>query len=289
MEQLEMLTKEVDTRLSHSSANLLRSCPRRYYHYKIANTPVDSDYNQDMQSFAVGKVFHQVLEDNNHVKPEKIVNAIEEACDEHNCEHTNIPMIHAMLLRYYEEHKKRGLEVVKCEYMINDDMVIGFVDVIMKEPNGAWFIVDLKTYKSLYYVKPANLTMDYQLNLYASYRADIAKELDLDPFAYKGAILRVVTKPSLKQRKDESYVEYVSRMKESAGCKMFDFDIPDRHMNPETVLEQHLELHKKSLEMRKWDDKGSCNYNNCFSYNSPCPYYSQCHSGEYTELMEELL
>jgi hypothetical protein len=283
MEQLEMFD---NTQLSHSSANLLRSCERRYWHYKVNKTEVDPDYNKDLQSFAVGKVFHQVLEDNMHVKPEKIVNTIEAACELHACNEEHIPMIHAMLLRYYEDHKARGLEVVKCEHKIDTEEILGYIDVIMKDAECNWYIVDLKTYKSLYYVKPANLTMDYQLNLYAAFADDIADEYGLDRNKFQGCILRVVTKPSLKQRKDEEYVEYVARMKNSA--KMLDFNIPKMYMNPTSILEDHLELHERSQEMRKWNKKGLCNYNNCFAYNSPCPYYSQCHDGTYTELQETL-
>lgn len=285
MEQLEM-NLEVDTRLSHSSANLLRSCERRYWHYKINKTEVDSDYNKDMQSFAVGKVFHQVLEDHDHKKPEKIVSIIEEACKEHNCDDEHIPMLHAMLLRYYEEHKKKGLEVVHCEYKIGTEDTIGFVDVVMKDADGGWYIVDLKTYKSLYFVKAANLTRDYQLNLYAAHKDVIAEGLGLKTVDFKGCILRVVTKPSLKQRSTESYVEYVSRMKESA--KFEDYVVPSMYLAEQEIFESHYALYEKSLEMRKWDKKGSCNFNNCFAYNSPCPYYSQCHGNTFTQLQNEL-
>lgn len=288
MEQLEMLKREVDTRLSHSSANLLRSCSRKWVHYKVENTPHDDDYNPDMQSSAVGKTFHQVLEDHNHLKPEKIVSEIERCAEENGCLPENIPMIHAMLLRYYQEHKKSGLEVVACEYQISSDETIGFVDVIVKNSKGEWWICDLKTYKSMYFVKPANLTMDYQLNLYAAFREEIAEKFSLEIKKYKGCILRVVTKPSLKQRETESYVEYVVRLKESAGCKLYDIEVPKHLMNPDEIYAAHLELHKKSIEMRKWGDRGVCNYNNCFAYNSPCAYYSRCHSGTFTELQEEL-
>lgn len=275
-----------DTRLSHSSANLLRSCERRYWHYKVNKTEVDPDHNQDLQSFAVGKVFHQVLEDHDHKKPEKIVNVIEAACEEHKCEEQHIPMIHSMLLRYYEDHKESGLEVVKCEYKIDSEEVIGYVDVIMKEEDGSWWIVDLKTYKSMYFVKPANLTRDYQLNLYAAFAHTIASDLDLEVKKFKGCILRVVTKPALKQRKDETYVEYVSRMKGNA--KFYDIKIPLSYLHPNEIYDSHLKLYEKSMEMRKWDDKGSCNFNNCFAYNIPCPYYSRCHEETFSRLSEVL-
>lgn len=282
MEQLEMPIE--DTRLSHSSANTLRGCSRKYFHYKVAKTDVDPDYNPNLQSFAVGKAFHQVLEDNMHKKPEKIVNVIEAACEVNGCDEENIPMLHAMLLRYYEDHKTSGLEVVKCEYKIDDETVIGYVDVVMKGREGSWRIVDLKTYKSLYYVKPANLTRDYQLNLYASFKDTIAKDLGLDPLKFQGCTLRVVTKPSLKQRKDESYVEYVTRMKASA--KFLDIHIPSNLMSPLEVREAHEELYRETIEMRKWGKKGVCNFNNCFAYNTPCQFYSQCHDGTFSELSE---
>lgn len=280
MTQLEMF--EEDTRLSHSSAQLLRSCERRYWHYKVNKTEKDSDHNPDLQAFAVGKVFHQVLEDHNHVKPEKIVNVITEICIEHNCNEDHIPMIHAMLLRYYEDHKAADLEVVKCEYKIDADEVLGYIDVIMKDKDDNWWIVDLKTYKSMYFVKPANLTRDYQLNLYAAFKDEIAKDLGLDVNKFNGCIMRVVTKPALKQRKDENYSEYVMRMKGNA--KMHDLTIKSVYLSENEVLESHMDLYEKSMEMRKWDKKGSCNFNNCFNYNSPCPWYSKCHDGEFTEL-----
>ncbi len=277
------LQRSESTQLSHSSAQLLRSCEQRYVHYKVEKTQHDTDHNPDMQAFAVGKTFHQVLEDHNHVKPEKIVNVITEACKMHNCDEENIPMLHAMLLKYYRGHKAVGLEVVKCEYEINDEKVIGYVDVIMKEADGSWWIVDLKTYKSMYFVKPANLTKDYQLNLYAAYVEEIAEDLKLDPKKFKGCRLRVVTKPQLKQRKNEDYSSYVMRMTENA--KFYDIALPKLESD---IYHEHLDLHTRSMELRGGATP-TRNYNNCFNYNSPCPWYSNCHGGStFTDLTEEI-
>lgn len=273
-----------NTQLSYSSGNLLKNCEQKYFWYKVAQVPKDPDSEQNDTAFNVGKCFHYVLETNDHSEKDlvKLLTAgvHEFSVPEHQA------MIHAMLLRYLQVHIRSGLEVVHCELQMSNDEFIGFIDVIMKDPEtGEWWIVDLKTASWFKMATAARLHNDVQLNLYSYFANLIAPQFDLDPDKFAGARYRVTTKSTLKQKATESYEAYVKRM--AKGIKSYDVIIPAAKMNPKGIYEEHMDLHKRSLELRDGAVPKK-NFTYCESYFRPCEYWSRCHGKTCSELEEEI-
>lgn len=281
------MTKEtIDTRLSYSSANLLRNCERRYYYYKVKEAQPDKDFNPDSSALVIGKAFHHVLEMSKHEKPKKIGNLLEECVQQFNLEETQAPLVHAMVLKYLRLHKTTNLECVACEYQIQDDVVNGFIDVIFKEKDSDnWWICDLKTSARLSNTLLPRLAQDRQLNLYAYFKDQVAKEFNLDPDKFMGCRYRVTTKSSAKIRANENYSDFVMRVADLV--KSYDIIIPYSKMTPISIYKEHEELWKKSLSLRK-GEVPSANYGYCDSYFKPCPYWSKCHGECFTDLNDSL-
>ena len=167
-------------RLSHSSSGVLLGCERRYWH-KVNETSYDPDYDDDRKALRIGKGFHLVLEHCNHKRKAfngKIFSAAmrEEGIDDPQ----ERGLIIAMCLSYFKLHERSGLKVEVCEIEVGDTHVIGYVDAVMSDPNGCWWIVDLKTAARLSQDLLSRLARDPQLNLYSYYLGDIARELGLD-------------------------------------------------------------------------------------------------------------
>jgi PD-(D/E)XK nuclease superfamily len=276
-----------ETRLSYSSATLLQSCSRRYWHYKVNKTKFDEDYVDDYAAFNVGKAFHYVLETTLH-KRGGLRKLIENSCKQFNVEDDKA-MIHAMVLRYLEVHNASGLEVVKCELEISNEFFLGFIDAVAVEPDGGWWIIDLKTAASVSPLTFARLKGDTQLNLYASFAAIIAEHCGLDPNLFRGARYRTTKKSKLKRKLGESYDEFVKRIQNSV--ESYDAIVPVELMRPAEFLARHKELHALSLKLRNKRTKttGTCNFSQCESYFRPCPYFSNCHGSTITEAKKQIV
>lgn len=258
--------------LSYSSAQLLNNCEQRYWHYKVNATPHDSDYDEDKKAFNVGKTFHEVLEFNNHTD-EKVQELLKDACKKYGTEDEKL-MIFAMLTKYLELHQLSGLKCIACELQINSDEVIGFIDAIMVDEQGYWYICDLKTAGMWKESKLNELASDYQLNLYASFAERMAGVLELDADKFKGCLYRVTTKSKLKQGGSESDQAYYKRLLKSV--KSIDVFIPKENLRVEKIWERHLENYNRSTELRN-GEAPTRNFSYCMSFFSPCPYWSQCH------------
>lgn len=286
MEQTSMKL-EGNTQLSYSSMTLLKGCEQRYVHYKVLDTPVDSDCEVDQLSFIVGTSFHAILEWSEHQKPEKIGADLEKCVKDFNLPEDQVGLVHAMVLKYLRLHRKSNLECVKCEYQISNKSTIGYVDVIFKEKDsGKWWICDLKTAKTFWSTLPAKLPKDRQLNLYGYYYKHIAKDLGLDHHLFQGCRYRVTTKSSAKQRQYESYVEYVKRITDN-NIKSYDVIIPKEKLSLQEVFNEHKSLHRRSLALRKGSEP-TRNYGYCDTYFKPCPYFSQCHGDLFSNKSEDL-
>jgi len=280
-EQTEMLP---DTRLSHSSASILLGCEKRYFHYKVAKDDKDSDYNDSQDHFVIGSSFHQVLERTLYRPAKdagmKIADLFEECAKDHGLKSDDVPLVHAMVLSFLRVFKEKGLEVVDVEFSIDSKEVIGFIDSLVKDKDGNWWIMDLKTARSVQMGLTAKLPMNRQLNLYASFADQFAAKYDLDIDKFKGCIYSVTTKSLAKQKKTEEYNDYVMRM---AGLvRTIIFEVEKEKMNPELIRDMHMDLHKRSLELRA-GEAPRMNLEYCFNYFSPCPYWSRCHNCTYTE------
>lgn len=279
-----MNTKTIDTRLSYSSATLLKNCSQKYYYHKISTPGKDPDSEDNMEAFNVGKAFHWVLEENGHTEA-RLEELLEEAVQAYEVEDLK-GMIHAMLLRYLKLHKESGLTCIKAELELSNDFFIGFIDAIMTDPEGGWWIVDLKTAGRFADTTLARLALDTQLNLYSSFSDDIALHLELDPDRFMGARYRCTTKSKLVRKATESYSDHVLRT--AKNVKSYDVVIPITIMDPKTAIEEHKALHKDTLKMREGKAKPKKNLSYCDSFFRPCEYWSQCYGKTFTEWKGDL-
>lgn len=274
-----------ESRLSYSSANLLKSCSQRYVYYKVDQVDQDPDFNNDTKAFDVGKAFHHVLEHSNH--EEININSLcEEAVGNYQLEHEEGLLVKAMVFKYLKLNKASGLKAVFCELGLTTDSFIGFIDAIMVDPEGIWWLVDLKTAARVSDDTYVRLHKDTQLNLYASFVDHIAETLELDPKKFGGIRYRVTTKSKAKPKATESDGAFIKRI--YSTIKSYDFIVPAKLLKPKEFFKDHMKLHTKSMKLRSGKEKPMKNYAACFSYFRPCPYWSKCHGAMYTEGVETM-
>lgn len=276
------MSEEKDTRLSYSSATLLSNCSQKYHYKKVAEVAKDTDVDEDYTAFNIGKAFHHVLEHTNHVYPgnEELQKMVVESCEMYFVP-DDVAKIHAMLLKYWKLHNASGLKAVVCEIELANKIFLGYVDVIMKDEEGNWYIVDLKTAARFSELTASRLHNDTQLNLYSYFVKEIAKQYKLDASKFKGTLYRVTTKSKLKQKKSESYDEFVMRVYEN--IESYSIHVDNSILKPEVAYKKHEELHKLSMKLRANKAKPMKNYSYCDSFFRPCEYWSQCHGATYTE------
>lgn len=268
--------------LSYSSSNLILGCEQKYTYYKVDKVDKDIDAEDSTTAFDIGKAFHQILEDSNHRKPKSITEELAKCTEEYNLDEQSVALVHAMVLRYLRGTKGNGFEVVKCELKIQNEHLLGFIDLISKREDGGWVIADLKTAKTFYPTTRNALAMNVQLNLYSYFVPEIAEALNLEVDKFLGTSYRVTTKPGLKRRKTESYEEYVLRLTEAA--KFYDCFIPKEELRPEQFYMQHVRLYETAIELHRGERKPIKNFNHCSSYFRPCEYWSRCHGKCFTEI-----
>lgn len=278
----------VDTRLSHSSARLLEGCERKYWHYKVNNTPKDVDIEDDTAAFKIGTSFHYILEVSMHKKPEKMGELLEYCVQNIGLLEKDVGLVHAMVLSYLRLRKTQTLEAIACEYAIDDPNIIGYIDLIERDTvTGNWTISDLKTAKTFWATLVARLPSDRQLSLYASFYKQVAEAFNLDPDKFVGCRYKLTTKSAAEQQAKESYSEYVMRMVDKKLVKSYDIFIPKEKLHIDQTIQAHLELYQKAEYLRA-GNKGRQNFSYCESYFKPCAWYSQCHGSSFTELSGSL-
>lgn len=271
--------------LSYSSANLLKSCSQRYFYYKVAQEEQDSDYVDDTKAFDIGKAFHYVLETNEH-KDENVAKLIAMSEETYGLTHDEALMVHGMVLKYLKLHLASGLKALKCELGLSIPEFIGYIDVIMQDKAGYWWIVDLKTAARVSDDTYVRLHKDTQLNLYAKFVPQICEILKLDSKKFGGIRYRVTTKSKSKRKSSESDKDFIVRMYKTV--KSYDFVVPAKLLDADNFYEAHMELYKKSIELHEGKAKPVKNFASCFNYFRPCPYWSKCHGHLYSEGPEEI-
>jgi hypothetical protein len=271
-------------RASHSSVGLFKGCQRRYFHYKVAKTKIDSDASNDTRALRIGSCTHKILEDSNH-EGSNITKAImEEAFREEKfpAGDQDRIMIMVMVEKYLQLHKKSQLSIIVCEIEIGDDDVIGYVDAVMGQSDGGWWIVDLKTAARLGAQLLSSLHKDPQLNLYSSYAPQIAEKLGLDLDKFMGIRYRVMTKSVLKKKNLETSAAFRLRLLEK--IESYDIAIPVEDMDPEATKAdtmRTLDQMRGLLRMKESDVPQ--NFGNCFNYFRPCQWWSHCYKKPFTE------
>jgi hypothetical protein len=164
--------------------------------------------------------------------------------------------------------------------------LVGYIDAVMKDRNGNWWIVDLKTSGLIVDTLFARLHKDVQLNLYAAHVEQAMQIINngrankLEMSKFQGCRYRVVAKPRTTPKTGESFEAYATR----AAPEAYDIVIPIELMNPKEALIEILELRKKAAEVTL--DNSKCNRNNCIQWNRPCDFFSQCHGKTFTECKE---
>ena len=116
--------------LSHSSSNLLRGCEQKYVHYKVTKTEKDPDFDDNQEHFNIGKAVHFILEESLHLwDKDNFFDLVETAASHFNCQ-DKIDLIAAMAFKGLQIQKKEGLHTVHCEFKIETEHTLGYVDLI---------------------------------------------------------------------------------------------------------------------------------------------------------------
>lgn len=251
------------TPLSYSSMTELLSCEQRYWHRKINQTPVDSDYVES-DALGLGKAFHEVLEKTLHLDyNEKL---ILEAMENHNVDMSEKDLLTVMLDKYVKFRKASGYKVVKCELTLGTREYIGYIDFIAVK-GDKFYIGDLKTAARFDDNKIPRLALDPQLNLYAHFAEEIAHHLDAVKGKEFGGCLYLQT--------TKSKAGTMSGLEK--GVKVYETFIPADVMDHASIWSLFQEAYQRSKELRAGEAPRR-NYSSCFNYFSFCPHFSQCHN-----------
>lgn len=285
MEEIESLYKTdnpLGFKLSHSSIALYQGCNRRFYHYKIAKTPVDPDFVDDQKALKIGSVFHSMVEycEHDYEKYEPFM--FQKALSENEVTDKAIAgMAHGLCKKYLELHKKSGLKVVKCELPVTDENVIGFIDAVMANDEGQWWIVDLKTAAAFSKGLITKLANDPQLNLYSAYAYQVAEALDLELSKFAGIRYRVTVKPKNRFGKNDDIESYAEKI--YYNTESYDLEVSKDLLNPEFARARVMHFFQEIIKGKmKGEGHFLQNFGYCENYFKPCPYWSRCHSGTYT-------
>lgn len=257
-------------RLSYSSLKLVQSCPTRYYHHKVAETPNDSDY-EESDALGLGKAFHEVLEKTFHRSaPPEYVN---EAVIKYNIGHNDHQLLKKMLEKYVAFHNSGNLDVVICELPIETKEYLGFIDAVaVDEDLGGFWIIDLKTAARFDENLLPRLAKDMQMNLYAKFASEMhLAHKKLEGKKFLGCRYRVTTKSKAATEKGLE-----------AGVKVYDIEIPAQVLNPQEAWGVFEEVLEQAIKIQKGESP-SRNYEACMTYFKPCPFFSQCHGKLFTE------
>jgi len=263
-----------DSRLSYSSMKELMSCEQRYAHRKIYGTAVDSDY-EESDALGTGKAFHQVLENTLHKSWSE--DLLLQAMVENKVDASDADLLRVMLTKYVEFRKASGYKIVKCELQIANSTYNGFIDGIAVK-GDKWYIQDLKTAARFDDKLIPRLPMDPQLNLYAHFAPDIDIAVpEVAGLEFGGCLYTQIIK---------SKAGTMSGLEK--GVKVYETIIPASVMKPKLFWDMLQDTHTRSLELRSGEAPKK-NYSSCFNFFSPCPYFSQCHPGEFTKTADKVI
>lgn len=276
--------------LSYSSLTTFLGCNRRYFHKKIAKAPIDSDVEEDLLSFEIGKWFHRVLEVTEHELDGVTQAGVRSIGEEFRLDVDEyLLMIVAMLKSYKSMHKKAGLKATHFETVIETEDFYGIVDVILQDGEGNWWIGDMKTAATHNKMMIPSLTRNAQLSLYALHHKELAKSLGLDPEKFKGCRYRVTTKSKSVKRSNETDAKFVERLLDTV--KSYDYIIPKEMLDTDIIrgihesAVAHMELNSEETFANlptAVKDSYPQNFNNCLNFFRPCEFWSRCYGKNYT-------
>jgi hypothetical protein len=276
-------------KLSYSSGNIIKSCKRKYYH-KVHNTPIDSDAKVETAAFRTGTAFHLGCELTEHFTKTysdmDLVQLASHCCNEVFKEESTIEIeasMYAMLRSYKQLQSKTQLKCIACEYKIETDTFLGYIDCIHVDVSGGWWITDLKTASKVMPSLFPSLRRNVQLHLYAHFIPTICEAFGLKAINFMGLRYRVVCKPSVRKNSKESLEQYADR----ANPITWDYAFKPTQDIIDAIWGTHMNLQKEADAIASSNEKPPCNFASCFEYFSPCVYYSQCYSATYSECSSE--
>lgn len=266
-------------RMSYSTSKVLANCEMEYMHSKVLETKPDEDF-EETDAFGFGKAFHEVLEKSKHNAFHK--EHLIEAMETHGVNIADMGPLMAMGKRYIQLHKLSGLKVVKVELEISSPEYVGYIDMIMVDSEGGWWIGDLKT-TSRFDEKNLlpRMALDDQLNLYTYFKDWVGRALDLEPENFKGCRYRATTKPKIVQKGGETAEQYAERV--APKVEVYDIEVPFSVMDPQSAWDRIIKAYKRSVELQGGEDIPTKNLNGCISYFKPCKFFSQCHGEIFSE------
>lgn len=275
-------------RISYSSSNTFQGCQRRFYYQKVAKVDFDPDFDDDAKALRIGKAYHAVLEYCNHskqaVKPEHYKKSFEE---NDVSTPTEQGLIAGMVRKYLDLHAKSNLSVAGIEIQIGNEIdYIGFVDVVLIDKNGNWWICDLKTAARLNASLLSRLSRDPQLNIYSYFVEEIAEKCGLDLSKFMGVRYRVTTKASIKCNAKEKIGDFAKRCYDRVEA--YDIAVPKADLIPEKVYARFMQLLDEMRELETTpEEEVPQNFTYCESYFKPCPYWSRCYGKTFTTNAEQ--
>jgi len=332
-------------KVSVSGIRLLSECERKaFYKYILGRDVIKPDPDAPKKvPFDFGNVFHEAMEDNfkgKDITLEYIEDKAKEYIHSSLDKTTGITTyqrvlspekevldLYAMAKVAIEDTKRLlnnyGLVEVDYEIGFENKKTRGFIDRVLKDKSGHWYICDWKTRREV--PKVASAIKDPQAAHYMSFYTEIAKMLRLDTMKFKGIIFHNVTKPSCKRSKlpkqdvkeevqenpntiwikdvpegyKESREDYIKKLLEGTkqdktpNIQVVHHFVPFSQDMIVTHWKNFKGAHAKYATLDKafkatGEAVGTCNYDQCIdSYGAHCDYWSQCHDGKtFTEDMK---
>lgn len=283
-----------DYRPSHSSLGVFQKCHARFYFERTKTKP---DYT-DTEALVVGKFAHCLLENSAHLgweDPAQERAAFLKYYLEQGISDTSwYPRVHLMYKEYIKMHRVSGLGVVCCELPIGEDIpggFVGYIDAIMHDNIGRWWICDLKTCGRWDTSLPPRLLMDPQLAAYQYYAPQICEKTGLDIKMFAGSLYRSMVKPSIVAKPQETgplgdWQSYYSRViSDKVWTTEVDVKIPDAFVQAEKLQRDALTEGARNV-LR--DGCPAKNTRMCLDYMRPCPFYSKCYGMSWNDALNRM-
>lgn len=270
-----------DAGLSPSGLQLYQSCPRKYWHKKIGKVKPDAE--EDTEALRLGSAFHKVLEDCKHDLAGVTLSCVIRTAAAFELSPDAAALIYAMLSRYKEVHEKVGLEAIACEVTIALPTFFGYVDVVLADAEGRWWIGDMKTASTFSPLLMPQLASHPQLGLYAAHRKSLAEAVGLDPEKFQGCRYRLSTKSKTQRKPGEADAAYVGRLRKAV--RAYDFAIPAAVLRTSGATKALVYAMDRIAASKEREDYPT-NFTACTNYFKPCEFWSQCHGRTVSEACE---
>lgn len=269
-------------KISYSSASEFKACQYKWYLRKVLKEQPDADAS-DRDALTFGSAVHQALEELGWKYGDESWRdrCVQKACEENRVHYDKWYIVAQCVGGLLAHHYASRLEPVGIELPIETDDFIGFIDLLCRDKEGKYWIVDLKTSAPVHETIYARLAYDTQLNLYAHYRHLLASKYPGIVENFAGCAYRVVQKP--RSTKAKSASAWTNGFNDIADCQTI-YIPANRLHETETILE-FREIAKEMNEC----NTPKRNRQNCIVWNSPCEYWSRCHGGTKTELIEKVI